>query len=930
MYERVFRDCGNICIGGFVMKMRTSHGKIILGAFFTFLFSLSFFIFAPGNAYAAYTLTSNGITLARDDGSGFSYDYAPSVIVEGNVTKMWWGGRGTTGNDVVYYASKTGGGAWSTPQIVVSPTVAWESTHLNDASVVKGSFTISGTTYTYAMYYDAGNAVGAHNKIGVAFSNDGVNWTKYSGNPILSDPQGVYEYSYGMPSVYGTGSSNITMVYFDSRRNGAAIIRTSTDGLSFTASTPYRLPFSSLDCFADIAYSTSENRWYLATKNQIYSSYDGIDHSDHETYVFRSNTSALASQDWTYIGVINQSLTGYIRNHNAGWYRVNGGDLYESSGNRYIAYGAQTNNSIDFDPNSWDIGLTTISGSQDTVSAPGSFTLSSPADGTTSVDPRNIGNFTWASSTNANNYVITISENSNLTPNDSDNTTPVVSMIHATGYESLKTTFNTAKMSNMVLKPNTTYYWSVRAVNANGNVVATNGPFTFTTNDYYQWDFNGTSFGDWFTEGGATASSIGNGRGVFNITGTDNGIRAGNDFGPLRGYLDTKNKIVVKMKNQTSASTLRVYYKLMDDSYSSAWRYKDFKVVPNDSYFREYVFDMSDQTGWNTSGKLLAFLKFNLNGTGTLEVDDIKIIGNNFSRMDIANKVLRIGVTASSSYSSSYPAVNAIDDHLANIWISAGHSGENYTEYLTLDTGKTERITNVRLTPRNDGEGVPKDFTIQLSVDGTNWNTVVTQTNYAVVTTEQVFTLSTPTDARYIKFNATKLRGNGGTYFLEIAELHADRDATNMVGVTNADFEDGLTGWALWSSSGDPGSVDTLQTYGLGSFTPINASNNYSAVFEATGNVSGSFSRTITGLQAGATYKVIVWAAGVSREARLVIRNYGGSEVYTSTTSSTWTPLSQIVTLGSGNTSLEVHLYVPASGNAWSYGVFDNVEVIKQ
>ncbi len=904
-------------------------------------------LFFVGSANAAYTFTSNGIELSRA-----AYDYAPSIIVDGTTTKMWWCGAkpplpGGEVYDGVYYSSKTGGGAWSTPQLVLQSSLTdWENGHLCDPAVIKSSFTVNSINYSYVMYYGAADRSGQHTKIGAAFSNDGINWTKYGTGPIIIDAQGVYEYSIGMPSVYSTGGSNVTMVYFDSRRNNQAMIRTSTNGYDFNATTPYRLPFSSLDTFADIAYSTSESKWYLATKNQVDGSYDGTGHNDHESYVFRSHGSTLQTQDWTYVGKIDTALTGYRLNHNAGFYRSNIGDMYESSGSKYIAYGAQTGNPSVDDPGYWDIGKTTIAGSFSSESTPGSFSLSSPVSGAV-IDPLATDVFTWTSSANATSYVITISESNAFNPSDSGNATPIISTIHAAGYEGLKTSFNTGQITNrLALRPNKTYYWKVKALNSAGGVIASNGPFTFTTTDFYRWDFSGNgnnsaAYGTndkqwryWNTEGGAARQEVNNGRGIFDITSTTHQIRLGGMYNPIRAELDTKNKIIIKMKNNTSATQLTLSYVLQDDpypfdEYPARWTTVTFNVVPNDTVFREYVFDMTGNHGWGTAGKLLAWLRLNFNGTGKLEIDDVQITGNNFARTDIADKVLRTGATASSSYSASYPAANAIDGHTADIWISTGHVSESFTESLTLDTGKVEKITKVRFTPRNDGEGVPKDFTIQLSQNGTSWTTVVTQTNYAVVTTEQVFTI-TASDARYIKFNATKLRANGGgTYLLEIAELHADRDITNLKTIANADFESGLSSWLLWSSNGNT-SLDTIQTYGTGTLSGVNGSNQYAAVFEATGNVSGSYSRTISGLTAGATYKVTVFAAANGRDARLLVRNYGGSELSAITTNTTWTPISLNVTLSGGYTSLEVLLYGPASGNIYSYSAFDNVEVVKQ
>lgn len=347
------------------------------------------------SVFAAYSFTSNGIIIARDDGSGFSYDYAPTVIVEDTTTKVWWCGHGSAGGDNIFYSSKVGAGSFSTPQVVMTPTQAWETTHTCDPSVIKGSWTVGGTTYTYAMYYGAAAEVAGgvtSTKIGVAFSNDGINWTKYASNPIISNLDSNYDYGVGMMTAYSTGGSNVTLAYFDQTKNEASIVRTSTDGIAF--SDPYRLPFSGLDTIGDLAYSTTESKWYYTSKNQESKLVDGTDHADREVFVLRTNGSSLYNNDWSYVGVVSQSLTGYYMNHNPGWYRDVSGNMYESAGDRYLAFGAQTANSGIIDPNSWDLAKATLSGSPSAITAPGAFSISAPANSSANLDPYGV-TFTW-------------------------------------------------------------------------------------------------------------------------------------------------------------------------------------------------------------------------------------------------------------------------------------------------------------------------------------------------------------------------------------------------------------------------------------------------------------------------------------------------------------------------------------------------------
>ena len=83
---------------------------------------------------------------------------------------------------------------------------------------------------------------------------------------------------------------------------------------------------------------------------------------------------------------------------------------------------------------------------------------------------------------------------------------------------------------------------------------------------------------------------------------------------------------------------------------------------------------------------------------------------------------------------------------------------------LTIDLGSTTTIS--RVVVEHAGAGGEEfafntsDFTIQVSTDGTNYNTAATVTgNIVSITTHDI----TPVSARYVKLNITKPTGNGDT-----------------------------------------------------------------------------------------------------------------------------------------------------------------------
>jgi hypothetical protein len=104
-------------------------------------------------ARAGFTVAS-GTVIYRTPG----YNYAPTVIQNGNVAYFWWCGYNSSINaDSIWYASIN----LNTQTFITSPTIvlvpsygAWDGGEVCDPTVIQGSFNIPGIgTATYAMYY---------------------------------------------------------------------------------------------------------------------------------------------------------------------------------------------------------------------------------------------------------------------------------------------------------------------------------------------------------------------------------------------------------------------------------------------------------------------------------------------------------------------------------------------------------------------------------------------------------------------------------------------------------------------------------------------------------------------------------------------------------------------------------------------------------
>lgn len=889
-----------------------------------FLLSLISLAMITTSSYAAYNFVYNGTEFHRD-----CYDYAPSIMVDGTVTKMWWGGQNTDGFDGVFYSYKPDGGAWSTPQLILAKQgTGWESGHVNDPTVIKGSFTCDGSNYTYAMYYGACPDDINDCQIGAAFSNDGINWHRYSQNPIIINRLGLKDdYGAGLPIAYSTGGSNVTLFYFDSGINNAVIKLSSTDGINF--SSPYRLPFQ-VSMLGDITYNTSESKWYVAVKAG----------DDKELYIYRSNTDSLVNDDWDLVGTVTQSLTGNWLNHNPGWYRLPNGDMYVSSGNKYIDFGSQTSSWGITDPNYWDIGKVTLSGSADSISSPGSFGLISPANNANvmSVNPLN-PSFSWQPSSNARNYILTVSESSSLDPNDSGQTTPIRASIHKTSTNDTDTF-----ASSGILLPNKLYYWNVKAVNSNGTI--SSSTFQFKTMDHYSWDFddNSSPYNGWRSsnDDGANASKevpdaptgllISQNAGIATekINSATNVIHLGDvdNYGssPSKVDISSMNKFVIKMKNRSSATTVRISYLLTSQRpLNATYYYKDFQVVANDTVFREYVFDMTGMPGWNTGNNRLAEVKINFNtSSGYVDYDYIKIAGSSYSK-DVKNEYMPVVAVTASSEDNTWNKNMVIDYSDSTSWKSTTYTDENHTEWIQMDLGLVDKIAKIRISPPESKYCLPKKFDIETSSDGVTWNIINT---YLYANLSEPVTINVQDSyqsARYVKLKATRLRNDDASFFAKIGEITLIRDISNLVNISNQDFENGDTsGWTLWSPDGNTNHI-YVETGGAAQ--EFKTSQYHATICNSTGK-SGALVRTVYGLTAGATYTVRVWTTTSGRQAWFKVQNYGGINLETYTTNTSWTPLTFNVTLGQNNTSMDIHLYAEA-GAGGSYVYFDNFEIIK-
>lgn len=114
----------------------------------------------------------------------------PSVIKDGNTYKMWYcgydaipDGNGTDGHANIGYATSIDGINWvkdANNPIFTTGLNSWDSVYVQDPHVLKQNG-------MYYMWYGGNDVESYGQKVGYAWSADGINWTKHNANPVLSN-----------------------------------------------------------------------------------------------------------------------------------------------------------------------------------------------------------------------------------------------------------------------------------------------------------------------------------------------------------------------------------------------------------------------------------------------------------------------------------------------------------------------------------------------------------------------------------------------------------------------------------------------------------------------------------------------------------------------------------------------------------------------
>ncbi len=150
------------------------------------VFTIGLATSADGTAWTKYAynpLLTNGPTGSWDETGALTH----SVLRVDSLYYMWYSGASKTGHTAFGLATSADGVHWTKypgNPVFQQDTSAWEAGEIGGPAVVR----VGNTFYMY--YLGASDAVCCHGSAGMAYSSDGIHWTRSASNPVLTPSSG--------------------------------------------------------------------------------------------------------------------------------------------------------------------------------------------------------------------------------------------------------------------------------------------------------------------------------------------------------------------------------------------------------------------------------------------------------------------------------------------------------------------------------------------------------------------------------------------------------------------------------------------------------------------------------------------------------------------------------------------------------------------
>ncbi|MBI5826571.1 MAG: hypothetical protein HZB22_02410, partial [Deltaproteobacteria bacterium] len=233
-------------------------------------------------------------------------------------------------------------------------TGKWDSYFTCDPSVIRGEFINpeNGNAYSHAMYYTATDrSDGTNNKIGLAFSNDGITWERLSRPVIAPQVNATSGYGAGQAATYNINAkAGIYVFYTDTSTNlGSRVwVRYTSNGIAFGPPVLLSNQGVPLSYNSDFAYDYNSGYFYAAISLLP----RPVDRETYRFVIARMPANDLLNGHgvWEALATVDTGVTGYYLNHSPGLLRDYYGNLTPWLPAIEVYFSEGTN-----DPATWDL-----------------------------------------------------------------------------------------------------------------------------------------------------------------------------------------------------------------------------------------------------------------------------------------------------------------------------------------------------------------------------------------------------------------------------------------------------------------------------------------------------------------------------------------------------------------------------------------------
>ena len=300
--------------------------------------------------------STNGMSWLNSVSGTYNYGSAWMYDTIAGQEKFWWtsGQRGY--GDTIYYQAIYSG----------SPSAVVQTNHYglhneSDVTVIRGSFSYGGSSYSYAMFLAEGDNTGSQpyvNDIGECFSNDGVTWT--TPTPVVystqTNPSVNTYYGAGYPSAFHIGSNYYLILQDLTVQSSVYTIKCylleSSDGVTWPAINPGTTQEFDLSSFTTHPVNAAKWAFYNDTWYMNYTPTN----ARSEVWTIPADATTHNPSGTTWTNAYNQTEAGLNDFDGAQGFRrdengyLNGGG---GAGTVAICWSASNNSSDASGPDGW-------------------------------------------------------------------------------------------------------------------------------------------------------------------------------------------------------------------------------------------------------------------------------------------------------------------------------------------------------------------------------------------------------------------------------------------------------------------------------------------------------------------------------------------------------------------------------------------------